>query len=231
MNLEDMIKLTIPENLTKLTFDENYMVELSKENSNIVEKAIKNDPRYQMKPQNTMQNFFDNNDFSVNAYTKIISEIATGNSTRTSKKVINLLAEYCSKKENRFLDRLENGEVELVDDMTEYIQSKDERREKSLCSKICRYLNAWHFEKCDYTINDAVVRSMLPYYMAYYKVGKSKLTSKKLGEMSYKDFYENFNVLREKTELNNHELDHLIWYAYKNDSVRVALAQALTSKI
>ena len=65
-------------------------------------------------------------------------------------------------------------------------------------------------------------------YLAYY--GEKK-PSKKLDDLTYEEFYKYFKSLRKHTQLNNHELDHLIWYAYKNDYVRVSIARALAEKL
>lgn len=51
---------------------------------------------------------------------------------------------------------------------------------------------------------------------------------KNFEELSYIEFYTIFSAARDKVAVfNNHQLDHLIWYAYKNDSIRSEVAKAL----
>lgn len=225
---EEELLLTVPSNLTSLERDEYLMVCLNKHNSVIVEDCIAKDPAYQLKGKALIAQYFKAGDYSEAAYFEIVRCIATENSTRTSTTTMECLAAYCADRSKRFLDRIENGEQELVDDMLRHLVKNGSRKDKSLVSKVCRYLNEWLYDGCAYTINDSVVRAIIPYYLAYYNIDRNLWASKKFDELSYIEFYRIYSALRAKVpELNNHQLDHLIWYAYKNDSIRCEVAKAL----
>ena len=237
--------LTVPENLKKLENDEYGMVRLTKNNSDIVEDCLKNDQKYHTNKTKEaaidLESRIKSGDPAVaaDAYKEIIRKIATENSTRTSKEAIDYLAKYCADPKNKFLRRLQEGETKLVDDLWQHLVDKEQRREKSLASKICRYLNEWYYNGREYTINDSVVRTVLPYYLACYQIdsGKWKETIKgeervkRFDQLDYVEFYELFSLVREQTELDNHQLDHLLWYAYKNDRIRCEAAKALADKL
>ena len=142
------------------------------------------------------------------------------------------LAELCADPAINFLKYLKEGCPELVDELLKRLIDLGNRKEKSLVSKLCRYLNEWIYDDCAYTINDSVVRAILPYYLAYYKIDRAMWHGKRLEDLSYVEFYKIFTALRDCVpELNNHQLDHLIWYAYKNDSIRSEVAKALAQVI
>lgn len=226
---EEELLLTVPNNLLALTKDEYFMVQLTKYNSNIVETCIASDPAYQSKGKAIMEHYFNAGDYSVKAYYDIINRIATENSTRTSRNTMECLAAYCADPANNFLARIEAGEQQLVDILLQHLVDNGSRKDKSLASKLCRYLNEWLCNGCAYTINDSVVRAILPYYLAYYKIDRKLWQGKNFEELSYIEFYHIFSAVRDKIQvLNNHQLDHLIWYAYKNDSIRSEVAKALS---
>ncbi|MDD4493529.1 MAG: hypothetical protein PHV32_04155 [Eubacteriales bacterium] len=220
--------LTVPEDLTILEMDEYLMVRLNKYNSDIVDGYIAKDPAYQSKGKAVMDNRFRAGDYSTAAFYEIVNRIATENSTRTSKETMQCIAAYCADSNTHFLDRVKDGDHRLVDDLLQHLVKNGNRKDKSLASKVCRYLNEWLYGRCDFTINDSVVRAIMPYYLAYYKIDKNLWYNKNFEELSYFEFYQLFSAIREHVmELNNHQLDHLIWYAYKNDSIRTEVATAL----
>lgn len=222
------VLLTVPEDLTILERDEYLMVRLNKHNSDIVEGCIAKDPAYQSKGKAIMENRFRTGDYSTEAFYEIVNRIATENSTRTSKETMQCIAAYCADSNTHFLDRIKAGDQRLVDDLLQHLIKNGSRKDKSLASKICRYVNEWLYGSCDFTINDSVVRAIMPYYLAYYKIDRNLWYNKNFEELSYLEFYQLFNAMREHVaELNNHQLDHLIWYAYKNDSIRTEVAKAL----
>ena len=232
-NAIDEILLDVPDNLVSLEQDEYYMVKLCKENSEIVEAEIIIDPDYRPIGREAFEKrMIKEKDFSSDAYYEVINRIATENSTRTSKITMRILADYLSNPNNKFLERLSEGKPQLVDDLLNYLVKKGERRDKSLVSKICRYLNEWLYQKDDYTINDSVVRKILPYYLAYYKIDKTLWQTIKLDDLSYVEFIGLFDLVNANvSELTRHQLDHLIWYAYKNDSIRSSIASSLSLNI
>ncbi|MBE6624365.1 MAG: hypothetical protein E7622_01845 [Ruminococcaceae bacterium] len=229
-SFDEELLLTVPHNLVDLETDNFLMVCLNKHNSDIVEACIAVDPAYQSKGKAIMEQYFNAGDYSAKAYYDIINRIATENSTRTSKETMTLLAEYCADPANKFLERIAAGDEYLVDALLQHLVDNNSRRDKSLASKMCRYLNEWLYGGCAYTINDSVVRAIMPYYLAYYKIDKKLWFGKNFEELSYIEFYTIFSALRDKVGvLNNHELDHLIWYAYKNDNIRSEVAKALAT--
>lgn len=229
---EEELLLTAPNNLLGLTKDEYLMVQLTKDNSDIVEACIAVDPAYQSKGKAIMERYFNAGDYSTKAYYDIINRIATENSTRTSRETMECLAVYCADPANNFLGRIKVGEQQLVDALLQHLVDNGRRKDKSLASKLCRYLNEWLYNGCAYTINDSVVRAILPYYLAYYKIDRQLWQGKKFDELSYMEFYRIFSAVRDKIKvLNNHQLDHLIWYAYKNDSIRSEVAKALAQTL
>jgi hypothetical protein len=227
-SFEEELLITVPNNLVDLSKDEYLMVQLTKGNSELVESCIAKDRKYQSNGKAIMKQWFSVGNYSKEAYYQILKSIVKENSTRTSDETVSCLAAYCASNNNSFLDRLKAGDIELVDDISLYLTNSGRRKEKSLASKLCRYLNEWLFDDCAYTINDSVVRAILPYYLAYYKIDRNLWFGKDFEALSYKDFYLLFSNVRDKVQvLNNHQLDHLIWYSYKNDSVRSAVAKAL----
>ena len=225
---EDELLLTVPDNLLGLTKDEYLMVQLTKENSDIVEACIAVDPAYQSKGKAIMEGYFNAGDYSAKAYYDIINRVATENHTRTYKETMECMAAYCADPQNNFLSRIEAGDKYLVDAILQHLVQNGSRKDQSLASKLCRYLNEWLYGGCAYTINDSVVRAILPYYLAYYKIDRALWQGKNFGKLSYIEFYTIFSAVRDKVVvLNNHQLDHLIWYAYKNDSIRSEVAKSL----
>lgn len=232
-NATDLIFLDVPNNLLKLEVDEYYMVKLTKTNSEIVEHELANDISYPQKAKKICEELIKrNNDFSSETFNIIIHRIAIENSTRSSKNTIDLLTDFALNSENQFLQRVKKGDLTLVDDITDYLFKNNNRRDKSLASKVCRYLNEWLFDKDDFTINDSVVRKVLPYYLAYYKIEKHYWANKNLDKLTYVEFFAIFEKIKEKLpELTRHELDHLLWYSYKNDNIRSTIAASLAKHL
>ncbi len=229
-SLTEELLLSVPDNLTGLSKDDYLMVELTRANSDIVEACIAVDPAYRSSQGKAiMERYFRAEDFSETAYYEIIRCIASENSTRTSAQTMTCMAAYCADPTHCFLERVGEGEVGLVDDLLRHLVQNGQRRDKSLASKLCRYLNEWRFSGCAYTINDSVVRAVLPYYLARYNVDRRMWADKDFEKLSYAAFYTLFCAVRDRVTdgLNNHQLDHLLWYAYKSDGIRTELAKAL----
>lgn len=225
---EEEILITVPSNLLDLENDEFLMVRINKHNSDIIEERLRKDPKYKPIGKQAFGKHYRNGNLSEDACFEIIDRIATENSTRSSKEVSRLLAKYICEDSNNFYVRLNNGEPKLVDDMVYFLLNNNQRKDKSLISKVCRYLNEWIYGKDSYTINDSFIRGALPYYLAYHKVDTSPWSGKKIEEMSYVDFFNLFDELKKLfPDLSRHQLDHLIWYSYKSDPVRYALIKAL----
>jgi len=114
------------------------------------------------------------------------------------------------------------------------------RQERSLTSKIFCYLEEWAYHGSYYAIYDNVVRALLPYYLVSGKVRFEDYRSSLKGnyqeshafflksDMKYTDFYKLWKkVLNTSSGLNSHQLDRILWYGYKNDAIRMAVAPYL----
>ena len=172
---------------------------------------------------------------------EIITAIAAENKTRTPQKSIDMFAEYIIDTKNNFWGRLKVGCFILPDDLYNYVKNQANRKEKSLASKICRYLNDWVYNQMHYTVNDSFARGVLPYYLSFYNVDKDEW-SKKMGkgrilktfeddEKPYETFIIAFKQLSKKvSNLTIHQIDHLLWYCFSNDGIRFELAKGIAIK-
>lgn len=227
------MSLTTPDDVNNgnLSLDANGMVLITKENSTKVENMIKGNPKYSTPKAKTYFNSNPNpKSYTLNQWIDFINQIARDNSTRTSAKDITVLAQYIHDNSSYVLDKIETSDYSIVDELSNLKKRGATRLEPSLASKICRYLDEWHFNHDFFTINDSVVRFMLPYYYLY-NVIDSKITVN-VEKCDFKTFMSIYNQLFDKIkesepQLTRHEMDHIIWYVYRNDSVRKAIAAAL----
>ena len=225
--------LTVPESIksANLELDENGMVKLTKENALKVEKLISNDNGY--RSPSSKQMLYENKEISKYSLTELIEfikRIAKDNSTRTSHADI-LLAKYIYDNLTNILERIRNGDLSLVDELANLFNFRASRKEPSLVSKICRYIDEWYYGNDIFTINDSVVRVMLPYYYLQYDIDFNG----DIDKMTYVDFMKYFVLLVEKVRsaepgITRHEIDHILWYVYRNDSIRKAVASAIVKK-
>lgn len=231
-NTEKVFELTVKNEIIKsnLSLDENYMYALTKENAKKSRNLIESDSKYGESSYKKYYEYLDKKleDYSKEEIKMILKEIASSNSTHTSNINIDILSDYIFNNKKNFLFKLESGNAELVDEIS-FIDGFI-RREKSFASKVCSYLCELEFGKSNFAVNDSVVRTMLPYYLNYF--GIAKVTSKKLGNCSYKDFIGYIDKIKNKLKenLSFEEIDNIIWYCYKDDSVRIAIATALSKR-
>ena len=235
-----LIFTTTPPQLMHLKLDKNFMPKLNEYNSKIVENCIGDS-----KAKKTFLDSLDKAKYVfhfTNADVKeIITAIAAENKTRTPQKSIDMFAEFIMDTKNNFWDRLKAGCSTLPDDLYNYVKRKANRKEKSLASKICRYLNDWVYNQMHYTVNDSFARGVLPYYLSLYNVDKDEW-SKKVGkgrilktfeddEKPYETFIIAFKQLSKKvSNLTIHQIDHLLWYCFSNDGIRFELAKGIAIK-
>lgn len=231
-NTEKVFELTVKNEIIKsnLSLDENYMYALTKENAKKSRNLIESDSKY---GESSYKEYYEYLDKKLEEYTKeeiktILRKIASSNSTHTSNENIDILSDYIFNNKKDFLFKLESGRAELVDEIS-FIGGFI-RREKSFASKVCSYLCELEFKKSNFAVNDSVVRTMLPYYLNYF--GIAKVTSKKLENCSYKEFIGYIEGIKNelKEDLTFGEIDNIIWYCYKDDSVRIAIATALSKR-
>lgn len=223
-----LVSITTPQDVmdTDFMLDENYMYKLTKYNAKKAYDLIKkhyNDSSYEVyynieKREKSLEKY-DKYELTI-----LLKKIAVSNSTRTPNSNIEILADYIIKNRKEVLKRIKFGDIELVDELT-YIDGFS-RREKSFASKVCSYLCKLEFEQSKFPINDNVVRTILPYYLNYYGV---EIPKKKLEECSYKELKILVDRLNKELpeSMKYDEIDNIIWYCYKDDSVRTVIATHL----
>ena len=200
-----------------LQLDENQMVILNEHNSKIVEDAISSDNNYnQNKGLESFNNIKDKNNPTFKEIKLIIDNISSENSTRTDNESKNAITEYIININFHFFEDLKQGNIELVDKILNYLKTKKCSKQKSLASKVVKYLDEWFYKKNDFTINDSVVRNVLPYYA--YKYLNQDLLNTNLDNFSYVNFFKICKEIKEKNQnLTLNQIDHILWYSYKND--------------
>ena len=249
MKYEDLVLLTTEKNIktASLEYDENCMIKLNKNNAEkikklINEKTIKNYNIGKDKFNYFIEKKKSYKNFNTEDWIEIIKEIVIENSTRTSAKTIYTIANYINED---FFTRLKKVDSYLVDDMVDYLVKNDRERAKSICSKVCKYIAEWIGKDGDdfkygYSINDYFIRTILPYYLAYYKdkiVTDINLKKIKFENISYNKLHTLLGDLisaikiKNNEDINRDELDHIIWYFYRKDSIRVEIAKVLAVKL
>ena len=228
-----IINLTTSKEIQKadLELDENGMIKLTEENSKKVEALIESHNRYGAPTAREWLNQHKSVDtYTLSDLTEFIRRVARDNSTRTSNRNIDILAKYIFNNISIFLNRIKTGDYSLVDEIADLRHLGATRKEPSLASKVCRYIDDWYYGNDYFTINDSVVRVLLPYYYLFYDIAFDV----NIDEISYADFMKYFNELVEKIQssekIKRHEIDHIIWYVYRNDSVRQSVASAIISE-
>ncbi len=223
-----LVSITTPQDVmdTDFMLDENYMYKLTKYNAKKAYNLIKkhyNDSSYEVY-YNIEKGKKRLEEYDKQELTILLKKIAVSNSTRTSNANIKILADYIIENREEFLKRIKFGHIELVDELT-YIDGFS-RREKSFASKVCSYLCKLEFKQSKFPINDNVVRTILPYYLNYYGV---EIPKKKLEDCSYKELKILVDRLNKELpeSMDYDEIDNIIWYCYKDDSVRTVIATHL----
>lgn len=154
----------------------------------------------------------------------VIRQIDTDNSTgewRYHKESrISKVIDYISNPENRFFERLDNGDISLPDD----INNCANNGMSSLASKICKYLHDYIYDKDAYFINDSYVRALALFYYELY-LGKSHSIYSSINKMSKINYRDLFSILEEiRIEvcptLKRTDFDHIIWYSYKSYMIK-----------
>lgn len=236
--VKDVVLLATPQNIKDADFalDENFMVKLTKDNAEKAFACIRADKRY---ITSSYADYYQETNKHLSDYTKqefieIVRLIARANSTRTPQKNVEILGGYIYEHRKVFLECLEEGEIALIPELANCKGLS--RKESSLASKICVFLCELEFKKSNFIVNDNVVRAVLPYYLHYYDIGK-KLGQdgnglKDLNKCPYADLFDLVKAVKGKLEntLTFREIDHILWYCYKNDPVRTAVAIELAKK-
>lgn len=196
-----------------IDLDNNNLVELSRNNSDIVERLIP--LKYRPNAKACFDSYCVNGNFVMTqeAFRNVCYKINSDNSTRVSREHVNIFVDFIMNPEKNFLSRLESGDIKLVDEMDSYVRELTGRRYKSLASKICKYLNEFLYNRHDYYINDYFVRTMLPYYLNKYNI-KHNLNN--IDNLTYKQLYDWLKKINSHCrDLNPSELDHIMWFCYR----------------
>lgn len=236
--VKDVVLFATPQNIKDADFalDENFMVKLTKDNAEKAFACIRANKRYK---NPAYADYYQETNKHLSEYTKrefieIVRLIARANSTRTPQKNAEILGGYIYDNRKVFLERLKKGDKDLIPELANYKGLS--RKESSLASKICVFLCELEFQKSNFIVNDNVVRTVLPYYLHYYDIDtkswQDKNGLKDLNKCSYAELFDLVKAVKEKSEntLTFREIDHILWYCYKNDPVRTAVAIELAKK-
>ena len=217
----------------------DYIVLLNKSNSKIIEEAIKKDSGYIQfsKRIYEYEKIMNNNVFprdNKQSILALVRMIDIENSTqvwRYDRNALNRMVDFICNSVNNFWDKLESGDVELVDKLTEASKDpsnvkKRSNGKKSLASKICKYLAEFEYKKYHYYINDSFVRKVVIPYVHYYMSKKDYDEVMEMGapdSWSYKQLFDVLDKLHKSIEcnlkssqkINRSCFDHIMWYCYK----------------
>ena len=206
-----------------------YICLLTRRNADLIEGYIAKDPKYPNNmspiirdlgiyqngtPISEICEIMGNSDLN-----KFVWQVAVSNSiqgkTHATKQLITNYILGCGAN---FYERLENGDLRLVQDMVSYIVSRGGRHECSWCSKICKYLNEYLFNNDKYFIYDGNVKKRLNVYRVYY--GLPKISRKNIEHCDVNWYVNFFNSLEElrnqlKDKLTRSEIDHIMWGFHK----------------
>ncbi len=229
-----------------LSFKKSYVVEITKKNSDIIEKHIKENESYNANFTKKIYEYHilkNNNSFPLvgeeakGPLTDLIRMIDLENSTniwryKSKRHYIKNMVKYISDNANDFWDKLNNGNKQLVDLLKKASGCKENSNgPKSLASKICKYFCELFFEdkskQDNYFINDSVVRHVLPYYLNFYGIPLQKGKTN-FDNLSYVDIYDYLSSIRDKInkdkkkkdQLTRSEVDHIMWYCYRYEGTQ-----------
>ena len=205
------------------------IVELTADNSDIIEDAIRNDPRYPERARDLFlrlkgaiplyQHDLNGNlncndiyyDFTEDEIYQIVRQIKIDNNiVGCSNDQLVLIRNFIMDRKNRFFCKNYRGKLTLVEDLNEFLRQNGNRSEPSLSSKICKFLNDYLYGNDCYFIYDSVVRNNLQRYRAIY--GLPFMT-----DGYYNDYFLALEDLRLNVcpFLSRGKMDHIIWYTNK----------------
>ncbi len=215
-----------------LDVDQEYVVLITKQNANTCKK--RND-MYDAKFTKKIYEYYKMKNKSLkltgaNAEVPVLDMIImidyenSANIWRFKNKrhYIHSMVQFIINDKNHFWDRLGNGDVELVDELVQSCGVGEKKGPKSLASKICKYLSEIIYSKDNYYINDSVIRSVLPYYLNYYKLQTTSNSKNFFDNLSYAELFnllEKIKVEQEKKSenkgLTRADIDTIMWYCYR----------------
>lgn len=223
LKASELINLSCPKGEFK--FDENGMLLLTQKNFEIISDSYEKDQDLHS-TYSGIEVYVEKSDYALDDYMKIIQSIAAINHTRTSQNACMEISELAVKHD--LLSKIKNGETCIVDVM---IEEMTIRKERSLLSKVCRYLETWKCDSKNFTINDSILRLVLPYYLYNYDNDEETRYEKMKDDVTFNEYLSNCNSLLRKCEIENlHELDYLLWYFYSKDSIRLEIIKYIKNE-
>lgn len=210
----------------KLTIANSFVVELTKSNSAIIEADLKANPSYNLLFTKKMFEYYRLSnggvfpEYNKDAILDLIVMIDYENSTniwryKDKRDYINKMVDYIINPSNNFWQRLDKGDVSLVDDLNPEVDKI--KGPRSLSSKVCKYLSEMKYSKHNYYINDTVVRHVLPYYLNYFGLPMTNKTRTYFDNISYSDLFGYLDAINNHlgNVLNRDEIDRIMWYCYR----------------
>lgn len=226
-----------------LEVDDDNLVKLTKHNSKIVEKFIKEGiidednfvvyaSPYFPNAKNLYMSYCKNKKkkFDFKNITKVylvLKQIDKDNSTQDFKHkyvCCRACTNYIVNNTDDFLKKL-NGDIKdiqgLVHDMCNIVQEQSENEglgkyeARSLVSKICKYLHEFRFKADKFYIYDSVVCSILPVYFKKFGIETTGIET----DNWYQGYFDLINQVfehREWKKMTKTQFDHLLWFCYRN---------------
>ncbi len=222
-----LIFKTCDPKLRGLDFDDNFLPIINKRNADICNVLIDNDKKYNSKvPQKIFNRIKTSRPSLKNVpqsdWESLISVIRNINHTRTSNKAVNAFARYLFTN-SKIIDDIINGRNNAVDDILTFL--KGNPVPISLASKVCKWIYRWNKNgrKDAYAIYDSVVRSVIPYYAKHFGVTINHL--KDLDD--YVKYDKIVKDISKNSNVDLHNLDHILWYFFKSNPIQREIAIAL----
>lgn len=225
----EIVLLSAPQEVLawEFTLDENFMVALTPENAAKAKAAAQTSLQEQKKLLAVYERCGKSlTEYSVDELTDIIGAITCCHATGTPKENVTVMARYIADHREDIFARLQNGDAALVDELADGTMT--ERREKCLANKVCALLGELEYGQQAFISHEKLLRTVLPYYLRRYGAAGAgeteRCTHARLVELTE-------GVLASLPQpIALHEADHLLWFVYRNDPVRTAIAVALANE-
>ena len=208
-------------------------------NSSIVEKHIVSNQSYNAEFYRKIYEYYFHykkcpltGSAAKDAILDIIRMIDLENSTNVWRYVENRIyiirmVDYIVDSSTNFWNDLKNCDQNLVAKLLNFANGNkgDDEGPKSLASKVCRYLSELEYNNKDsYYINDSVVRHVLPYYLSFFGINPKPCHKSKqdFDNLTYDDvacYLDKIKFIlktQHSINLTKTELDHIMWYCYRN---------------
>lgn len=216
----------------------DYLVLLTKENANKVNAAIASDPKYPNYMEMVFNHFKTINGGAFPRYDKravyaLIRIIDYENSTDVivhNNEAFNNIIDFITEAptpgntDNDFWTKLSARDITLVQVLIDCAVTGN--KPYSLASKICKYVYKFvfgiHGLFDGYYINDLFVRQVVPAYYNFYcgrRINNPNRANYPQLCSYLEEIHNEVNTIARSTgkpEIDKDELDHIMWYCYKN---------------